>query len=138
MPRLSFAIRALFACCLLIATANHIRADFQHGLFWDYGYGNSAYWASRVFWGALTFFDPLAVLLLFKKPRMGIILTVVIILADVAHNTYYVALNKQWLEPFYLSQVAFLIAVVLLSPIVWRRTISRVALANPILAKECG
>ncbi|MFH6564859.1 hypothetical protein [Pseudomonas kulmbachensis] len=138
MPRLSFAIRVLFACCLLIATANHIRADFQHGLLWDYGYGDSAYWASRVFWGALTFFDPLAVLLLFKKPRMGIILTVVIILADVAHNTYYVALNKQWLEPFYLSQVAFLIAVVLLSPIVWRRTISRVALANPILATEFG
>ena len=138
MPRLSFAIRVLFACCLLIATANHIRADFQHGLLWDYGYGDSAYWASRVFWGALTFFDPLAVLLLFKKPRMGIILTVVIILADVAHNTYYVALKKQWLEPFYLSQVAFLIAVVLLSPIVWRPAISRVALANPILAKECG
>ncbi|PHX43438.1 hypothetical protein AO263_21110, partial [Pseudomonas sp. NZIPFR-PS5] len=115
MPRLSFAIRVLFACCLLIATANHIRADFQHGLLWDYGYGDSAYWASRVFWGALTFFDPLAVLLLFKKPRMGIILTVVIILADVAHNTYYVALKKQWLEPFYLSQVAFLIAVALLS-----------------------
>ena len=138
MPRLSFAIRVLFACCLLIATANHIRADFQHGLLWDYGYGDSAYWASRVFWGALTFFDPLAVLLLFKKPRMGIILTVVIILTDVAHNTYYVALKKQWLEPFYLSQVAFLIAVTLLSPIVWRRTISRVALANPILAKECG
>ena len=132
MPRLSFAIRVLFACCLLIATANHIRADFQHGLLWDYGYGHSAYWASRVFWGALTFFDPLAVLLLFKKPRMGIILTVVIILTDVAHNTYYVALKKQWLEPFYLSQVAFLIAVALLSPIVWRRTISRVALANPI------
>ena len=138
MQRLSFAIRVLFACCLLIATANHIRADFQHGLLWDYGYGDSAYWASRVFWGALTFFDPLAVLLLFKKPRMGIILTVVIILTDVAHNTYYVALKKQWLEPFYLSQVAFLIAVALLSPIVWRRTISRVALANPILAKECG
>ena len=132
MPRLSFAIRALFACCLLIATANHIRADFQHGLFWDYGYGNSAYWASRVFWGGLTFFDPLAVLLLFKKPRIGIILTAAIILADVAHNTYYVALKQQWLEPFYLSQVAFLIAVLLLSPIAWRRTIRCVALANPV------
>lgn len=121
MPRLSFAIRVLFAFCLLIATANHIRADFLHGLFWDYGYGDSAYWASRVFWGTLTFFDPLAAVLLFIKPRVGIILTATIILADVAHNTYYVALKQQWLEPFYLSQVAFLIAVFLLSPIVWRR-----------------
>ena len=132
MPRLSFAIRVLFACCLLIATANHIRADFQHGLLWDYGYGDNAYRASRVFWGALTFVDPLAVLLLFKKPKMGIILTAAIIVADVAHNTYYVALKHQWLEPFYLSQLAFLMAVALLSPIVWRRTPGRVALTNPI------
>ncbi|MFL6876814.1 hypothetical protein ACJ6YJ_18345 [Pseudomonas marginalis] len=113
----------------LIATANHIRADFQHGLFWDYGYGDSAYWASRVFWAALTIFDPLAVLLLFKKPRMGIVLTAAIILADVAH--YYVALKKQWLESSYLSPVAFLTAVLLLSPIAWRRTIRYVSIANP-------
>lgn len=132
MPRSSFAIRVLFACCLLVATTNHIRADFQHGLLWDYGYGASAYWASRIFWGALTFFDPLAALLLFIKPRVGIILTAAIILADVAHNTYYVALNQQWLEPFYLSQLAFLIVVFLLSPIAWNGPIRDIALSNPV------
>ncbi|WP_248795576.1 hypothetical protein [Pseudomonas sp. MWU13-2105] len=120
MPRFSFAIRVLFACCLLVATANHLRADFQYGLFWDYGYGESAHWASRGFWGALTVLDPLAALLLFIKPRAGIVLTAAIIVADVAHNTYYVALNRQWLASFYLSQVAFLIMVTLLSPMVWR------------------
>ncbi|NWA24613.1 hypothetical protein HX866_06895 [Pseudomonas gingeri] len=125
MSRLSFAIRLLFACCLLVATANHMRADLQHGLLWDYGYGESAHWASRVFWGALTFLDPLAALLLFIKPRTGIVLTAAIIVADVAHNTYYVALNQQWLASFYLSQVAFLIAVALLSPMVWQGTPSR-------------
>lgn len=56
----------------------------------------------------------------------------IIILADVAHNTYYVALNQQWLEPFYLSQVAFLVAVFLLSPIAWNFTRRRVALINTI------
>lgn len=122
MPGASFAIRVLFACCLLVATANHLRADFQHGFFWDYGYGNGAYWASRVFWGALTILDPLAALLLFIKPRTGIALTAAIIIADVVHNTFYVALNRQWLEPFYLSQVAFLLAVLLLSPVAWYRT----------------
>jgi len=122
MPGASFAIRVLFACCLLVATANHLRADFQHGFFWDYGYGNGAYWASRVFWGALTILDPLAALLLFIKPRTGIALTAAIIIADVAHNTFYVAVNQQWLEPFYLSQVAFLLAVLLLSPVAWYRT----------------
>ena len=132
MPRLSFAVRILFACCLFIATANHIRADVSYGLFWDYGYGPSTYLASRIFWGALTFFDPLAALLLFIKPRAGIVLTAAIILADVAHNTFYVALKHQWLEPFYLSQVAFLIAVFLLSPIAWNGPIRDKVLTNPV------
>ena len=132
MPRLSFAVRILFACCLFIATANHIRADVSHGLLWDYGYGPSTYLASRIFWGGLTFFDPLAALLLFIKPRAGIVLTVAIILVDVTHNTFYVALKQQWLEPFYLSQVAFLIVVLLLSPIAWNGPIRDVALTSPV------
>jgi hypothetical protein len=132
MPKLSFAVRILFACCLFIATANHIRADVSHGLLWDYGYGPSAYLASRIFWGALTFFDPLAALLLFIKPRAGIVLTLAIILVDVTHNTLYVALNQQWLEPFYLSQVAFLATVIIHSPIAWNRPNRGVALTNPV------
>ncbi|WPX16591.1 hypothetical protein RHM58_21590 [Pseudomonas sp. 10S4] len=72
--------------------------------------------------GALTILDPLAALLLFINPRTGIALTAAIIIADVAHNTFYVAVNQQWLEPFYLSQVAFLLAVLLLSPVAWYRT----------------
>lgn len=120
MPSLSLVIRALFACCLLVATANHIHADIAHGLLWDYGYGTNAYWVSRIFWGALTFVDPVAAVLLFTKPKAGVLSTLAIILSDVGHNTYYVALKQQWLEPFYLSQVAFLIAVLVLSPVVWK------------------
>lgn len=122
MPSASLSIRVLFACCLLVATANHLRADLQHGFFWDYGYGDGAYWVSRVFWGMLTIFDPLAALLLFIKPRVGIALTALIIITDVVHNTFYVALNQQWLESFYLSQLAFLLTVLLLAPVAWRRT----------------
>jgi hypothetical protein len=132
MPRLSLAVRLLFACCLFIATANHIRADISHGLLWDYGYGADAYFASRIFWGALTFFDPLAGLLLFIRPRAGILLTVAIIVADVAHNTFYVALKQQWLESFYLFQVAFLFVVCLLSPIAWKGLVRNVALVQPV------
>jgi len=120
MPRLSFAIRLLFACCLFAATANHIHADALHGFLWDYGYGRDARLVSRIFWGALTLFDPVAALLLFIKPKVGIALTAAIILIDVAHNTFYVALKQQWLERFYLSQVAFLIVVFLLAPVAWR------------------
>ncbi len=132
MPELSLAIRIVFACCLCIATVNHIHADISHGLLWDYGYGPDAYLASRIFWGALTFLDPLAALLLFTKPRTGIGFTVTIILVDVTHNTYYVALKQQWLEPFYLSQVAFLVAVFLLSPIAWIHPVRNVVPARPV------
>lgn len=124
MSRTSLIIRVLLAFCLLIATANHLRADFTYGWLWDYGYGASAGWCSRVFWGVLTFLDPLAALLLLIRPRMGIGLTVAIMMADVAHNSWYVALNHQWLETFYLSQVAFLVLVLIVSPLVWKRTVS--------------
>lgn len=89
---------------------------------------------SRIFWEALTFFDPLAALLLFLQPRAGIALTAAIILVDVAHNTFYVALKQQWLEPFYLSQVAFLIIVFLLSPSAWRGLIRDAAITSPARA----
>ena len=132
MPSSSLVVRVFFACCLCLATANHIHADVSHGLLWDYGYGSSAYLASRLFWGALTFLDPLAALLLFVKPRAGVVLTAAIIVVDVAHNTFYVALKQQGLEPFYLSQVAFLILVSLPSPMAWNDPVRGAGLIHPV------
>ncbi|NBF06743.1 hypothetical protein GV819_31200 [Pseudomonas sp. Fl5BN2] len=120
MPRLSLCIRLLFALCLLAATFNHLRAAFDHGLLWDYGYGADTLLASRAFWGSLTVFDPLAALLLWRRPRLGLLLTLAIILLDVLHNSFYVAAHGQWRETFYLSQVGFLLLVLLLLPLAWR------------------
>lgn len=120
MSRVSLFIRLLFALCLLAATFNHLRAALDHGLLWDYGYGAETPLASRAFWGSLTLFDPLAALLLFVRPRWGLILTLSIILLDVLHNSFYVAAHSQWLETFYLSQVGFGLVVVLLLPRAWR------------------
>ncbi|MBN3808690.1 hypothetical protein [Paraburkholderia sp. Ac-20347] len=120
MPRASTVIRALFAVCLLAATFNHVHAILQNGWLWDYGYGNRIALASKIYWDALTFLDPLAALLLFVKPRLGIWLTVSIIFSDVVHNTYYVAANDQWSAPFYLAQVGFLVVVLGLAPVAMR------------------
>ena len=120
MPRVSLCIRLLFALCLLAATFNHLRAAFEHGLLWDYGYGAATPLLSRVFWGSLTLFDPLAALLLVVRPRWGLLLTLAIILLDVLHNSLYVAAHGQWLETFYLSQVGFALAVLLCLPLAWR------------------
>ncbi|WP_199521950.1 MULTISPECIES: hypothetical protein [Pseudomonas] len=120
MPRVSLCIRLLFALCLLAATFNHLRAAFEHGLLWDYGYGAATPLLSRAFWGSLTLFDPLAALLLVVRPRWGLLLTLAIILLDVLHNSLYVAAHHQWLETFYLSQVGFALAVLLCLPLAWR------------------
>lgn len=56
----------------------------MHGLFWDY---HHAPIFARLFWTSLTFLDPLAVILLFLKPKAGLILTFLIIFVDVIHNT---------------------------------------------------
>lgn len=120
MSRVSLFIRLLLALCLLAATFNHLRAALDHGLLWDYGYGVDTPLASRAFWGSLTLFDPLAALLLFVRPRWGLLLTLAIIVLDVVHNSFYVAAHGQWLETFYLSQVGFGLVVALLLPLAWR------------------
>jgi hypothetical protein len=125
MLRASIAIRTLFAVCLFAATFNHVHANLQHGVLWDYGYGRKIALASRLYWAVLTILDPLAAVLLFIKPRAGIWLTVAIILSDVMHNTYYVAANDQWLAPFYLAQVGFLVIVLGLAPVAARAVPSR-------------
>jgi hypothetical protein len=117
MYRRSLVIRAFFALCLLGATFNHAWAIAAHGLLWDYGYGADAMLASKIFWALLTLLDPLAALLLFVRPRAGLALTVAIIVCDVLHNGYYVARHGQWLATFYVSQVAFCVAVLALTPL---------------------
>ncbi|MCE4057942.1 hypothetical protein [Pseudomonas sp. Au-Pse12] len=120
VSRVSLSIRLLFTLCLLAATFNHLRAVVDHGLLWDYGYGVDTPLASRAFWGSLSFFDPLAALLLWVRPRWGLILTLAIIVLDVVHNSFYVAAHDQWLATFYLSQVGFGLAVLVLLPLAWR------------------
>ncbi len=128
----SLLIRAFFALCLLAATFNHARAIAAHGLLWDYGYGGDALLASQIFWSLLTLLDPLAALLLFVRPRAGLALTVAIIVVDVVHNGYYVARHGQWLATFYVSQVAFCIAVLALTPLAARPFRSRGALKSDV------
>lgn len=66
----------------------------------------------------MSFFDPLAALLLWLRPRWGL-LTLAIIVLDAVHNSFYVAAHGQWLETFYLSQVVFLLVVVAFLPLAW-------------------
>lgn len=115
MPRkASFVLRVIYALCLLGATCTHVALLWQHGVLWDYG---GALLFTRIFWTSLTFLDPLAALLLFVRPHVGLFLTVAIITSDVLHNTL-VGVSPR--NPMYLSQVAFLLFVASTVYIAWR------------------
>lgn len=84
--------------------------------------------ASALYWSSLTLLDPLAVLLLFVRPRAGIALTGAIITSDVAHNLWFTAahpLSRSFVEDvtsngFMMSQIAFLLFVAATAPMAWR------------------
>jgi len=110
----SLVLRAIYAICLLGATCTHVAMLERHGLLWDYG---SAHLLTRVYWTSLTVLDPLAALLLFVRPRVGLILTVLIIASDVLHNTL---VGVPQLNAMYFSQVAFLLFVTSTVYVAWR------------------
>jgi len=83
---LGAGLRLVYALCLLAATCNHALMLLRHGLFWNHG---GAPVGSSIFWTSLTLLDPIAAILLFVRPNAGVILTAAIILADVAHNLWF-------------------------------------------------
>ncbi|QCP14551.1 hypothetical protein FCL38_07475 [Pseudoduganella umbonata] len=97
----------VYAACLAGAAFNHARILLGHGLWWDYG-GVHPFYAA--FWTSLTFFDALAVLLLLARPRAGVALTALIIVADVLVNTT-AALAYRFDLPSFAAQCGFLFFV---------------------------
>jgi len=117
-------IRVIYAICLLAATLDHASVLVLHGVFWNYG-GSPL--ATVIFWTGLTVADPLAAALLFFRPRRGVILTVVIIVADVVHNILFAAIDLHaHPAPFHpldywqvALQVAFMVFVLVTARIAW-------------------
>jgi hypothetical protein len=124
MMQRGLVVRCIYAACLLGATYNHLVIVARHGLLWDYG---GVGWLSAAFWTSLTFFDPLAVALLFARPRAGIVATGIIIITDVAHNLWIAArfapagklLAFIAADPFMISQIAFLLFVGATARLAW-------------------
>lgn len=113
-------LRRIYALCLLGATLSHVAMLLLFG--WRYG---GAPLATCIYWTALTLLDPLAALLLFLKPRTGLVLTLAIIVSDVAHNTWFglhfgsvSALFANWM---YCCQLIFLFFVLLTIRSAWPR-----------------
>jgi len=83
----------------------------HHGWNWNYG--------TIVFWTSLTLLDPLIAILLFLKPKPAAIMLVILMVSDVAHNTW--AIRKYGGEVGgVINQSIFLIFILLTISFVWR------------------
>lgn len=112
----SLWIRVVYAICLAGAAYNHARIVGTYGLTYDYG-GLPLFVC--FFWTALTFIDPLAVVLLMIRPILGLALTVAIIVSDVVINSW-VGLTYGFDMPSFFAQALFLVFVMCTIRIAWR------------------
>lgn len=112
----SFSIRLVYAICLAGASYNHARIVLDHGMAWNYG-GLPAFVC--VFWTALTFIDPLALILLMTKPIPGLALTAAIIVCDVVINAW-VGMTYGFDIASFAAQALFLVFVMSTVGKAWR------------------
>jgi hypothetical protein len=125
VQRSSLIVRSIWAACLLIGGVNHARILLQHGLSWDYG---GVGWASAAYWSSLTVIDPTAAALLFARPKLGIPITILLIVTNVVHNLAVTArfipegefLTRGASDPFILSQIGFMLFVAATARIAWK------------------
>lgn len=125
MKRGSMIVRSLWAACLLIGGINHARTLLLHGLSWDYG---GVGWASAAYWSSLTILDPLVAALLFIRPKIGILSTILLIFTNVIHNLAVTArfapegefVLRVAANPLLLSQIGFMLFVAATAPTAWK------------------
>ena len=84
----SFVLRSVYATCLAYATAPHVSYELRYGLFLTGLEPLGFPLPVRLYWASLTFLDPLAAVLLFVRPRQGLILCFAIIVTDVFNNSW--------------------------------------------------
>lgn len=115
-------IGIVYLLCLAGATFNHVQAVLTHGWLLAQLSETTAF-----YWSSLTLVDPLAAVLLFVRPRMGIALTALIIVSDVAHNPWFIAnhpLARAFVQDvpssaFMMSQIAFLVFLAAAAFVAW-------------------
>lgn len=114
--RLRLAIRVVWIAGFLVGTASHV-LDLIAGGADTYGQFPTAL---RVFWSSLTVLDPLTVLLLLLRKRAGIILGLVVILADIAVN--WTVLLTIGGNPLFgvVNQTLFAVFLLATAPALWR------------------
>lgn len=100
LPKRTKAILIAQSIGMLMGTSTHVAWAVQNGFLSEH---YNAPLFTMLFWDALTFLDPLAALLLFLRPKIGILLVAGIITADVLHNNLFY-MEELYLQPIALSE----------------------------------
>ena len=120
MAKASFVFRIVYAVCLAAATYTHVVFHLRFGVFLESLTSAGYSIGTRIFWSSLTILDPIAVYLLFFRPRIGLILAFIIIVCDVLHNSWILHHLGFSAGPEYWAQVAFLVFVLATIKVAWR------------------
>ena len=120
LPTKTKVILIIQSVAMLMGTSTHLSWVIKNGFLSE---EYNAPLTSMIFWDSLTFLDPLAALLLFIKPKTGLVLTLIIIILDVVHNNsfYFDELYMQslsiveWAKIYWmiLGQIIFALFVLL-------------------------
>jgi len=71
---------------MLMGTFTHVQWMLINGVL---SVNYNAPLLTKIFWDSLTFLDPIAAILLFVRPKTGLVLTLIIITVDVIHNNLF-------------------------------------------------
>jgi len=85
---------------MLLGTSTHIQWVLENGFLSD---NYNAPLLTKIFWDILTLLDPIAAILLFAKPKTGLVLTLIIITVDVIHN------NLFYMDELYINSPSLII-----------------------------
>ena len=77
---------------MLVGASTHIKWIWENGFFSEQV--NTSFF-STIIWDSLTFLDVIAAILIIRRPKDGILLTLIIITIDVIHNNLIVLLDNQ-------------------------------------------
>jgi hypothetical protein len=102
MSKGSIILRSIYATCLALATITHVLVDVRYGVFLAGLESLGFPIGVRLYWASLTFLDPAAAILLFVRPRAGLVLCAAIIATDVLNNSW-VAYHRSEFGPLVLE-----------------------------------
>ncbi len=85
-------ILAIQCLSMLGGASTHVLWIFENGIF---THNTNHPFFSTIFWDCLTFVDIIAALFLLIRPKLGVVLTLLIITIDVIHNNVLLLLYKQ-------------------------------------------